>query len=161
MRVVTIAADLSLRTAADAEVWKFINKHGQGRVYDDILAELERVTLEAIDMSEGTTAIVWAIHFPPFCEDISSDMRLLGEKRLLEKAVELGVPIILAGHSHAARPYTPLPYQTNVFCAGTLTEYNHPENQFFIISFEDLGGDYRVQLENYQYDRLRRNFIRT
>lgn len=160
-KVVTIAADLSLRSKRDAEVWRFINKHGQGKVYDDILVELEKATLHAIENSKGTLAVVWAIHFPPFCEDIASDMSLLNEKLLLEKADELGVSVILAGHSHVARPYRPVPYETDVFCAGTLTEYNHPKNQFFIISFEDMGGTYRVQLENYEYNRLKKRFTRT
>lgn len=157
-KVVTIAADLSLRSARDAEICRFINKHGQGKVYDDILVKMEKATLHEIDNHKGTLAVVWAIHFPPFSEDISSDLRLLDEKLLLEKADELGVSVILAGHSHIGRPYRPLPYETDVFCAGTLTEYNHPKNQFFIISFEDEGGKYRVELDNYEYDRLTASF---
>ncbi len=161
LKVVAIAADLSLRTAQDAEIWRFINKHGQGKVYDDILNGLEKATLNALDNSEGTTAVLWAIHFPPLCENIASDMKLIGERMLLDKADELGVPIVLAGHSHVPSSYRALPFQTDVFCAGTLTEYNHTPNQFFMISVEDMGGDYRVQLDNYQYDRLKRSFIRT
>ena len=160
LSVTVITADFSLRFASDAETWKFVNKHGQGRVYEDILTALESATLDAMNSSEMTTAVLWAVHFPPFCPDIGSDMRLIDQRKLLEKADELGVRIILAGHSHVANPYSALPYETDVFCAGTLTEYNHSKNQFYIISFEDLGGNYRVQLENYEYDRLRRRFIR-
>jgi hypothetical protein len=161
LRVTVIAADFSLRFARHAETWKFVNKHGQGRVYEDILTTLESATLDAMNNSEMTTAVLWAVHFPPFCPDIGSDMRLIDEIQLLDKADELGVQIILAGHSHVANPYNASPYQTDVFCAGTLTEYNHPKNQFYIVSFEDLGGSYQVQLENYEYDRLRRRFIGT
>lgn len=159
-KVVIIAADLSLRCTQDAEMWRFVKKHGQGKAYDDILLKMERATLHEMKNSKGTIAVVWAIHFPPFCEDISSDLRLIDEKLLLERADYLGVSVILAGHSHLGRRYQPLPYQTDVFCAGTLTEYNHPKNQFFIISFEEVGKSYRVKLDNYEYDRLIERFIR-
>ena len=160
-RVAVITADLSLRSAHDAEIWKFINKHGQGKVYDDILKDLESATLRVLEDREITTAVLWAVHFPPFCPDIGSDLRLLDETHLLEKADELGVSFILAGHSHVGRVYDTLPYNTYVFCAGTLTQYNPAKNHFFIISLENLGEDYRVDVESYEFDHLRRKFIRT
>lgn len=159
-RVAVVTADFSLRSAQHALVWKFVNKHGQGRVYDDILIDLEDATLRAWDNDEPTIAVIWAIHFPPFCPDIGSDMTLIDEKLLLDKADELGVQVIMAGHSHAANPYIAHPYQIRVICAGTLTESGTSKNQFFIIELEDLGGSYGVQLENYEYDRLQRTFVR-
>lgn len=159
-RIAVVTADLSLRSAQDALVWKFVNKHGQGRVYDDILVELENATLSALDNDEPTIAVIWALHFPPFCPDIGSDMKIIDEKLLLDKAEELGVQIIVAGHSHVGNPYTAHPYQIDVFCAGTLTEIDPSENQFFIMELEDLDGSFRYKLENYEYDRLRRKFVR-
>jgi hypothetical protein len=57
-------------------------------------------------------------------------------------------------HSHVANPYTADPYQIDVICAGTLTEIDPSKNQFFIIELQDLDGNFRLQLENYEYDRL-------
>jgi 3',5'-cyclic AMP phosphodiesterase CpdA len=159
-RVVLVTADLSLRSAQDALIFKSINKHGQGRVYDDILVELEKATLSALENDEPTIAVIWAIHFPPFCPNIGSDLHLIDEKLLLDKADEMGVQIIMAGHSHVANPYTAHPYQIDVICAGTLTEFDPSQNQFFIIELEDLGGSFRPQLESYEYDRLQREFVR-
>ncbi|HKY42555.1 MAG TPA: metallophosphoesterase [Pyrinomonadaceae bacterium] len=159
-KVVVVAADLSLRSARDALIWKFVNKHGQGRVYDDILEGLEKATLHSLGTDEQTTAVIWALHFPPFSPDIGADLRIIDEQLLLDKAEELGVRVILAGHSHVANHYTADPYQIEVICAGTLTEINPAKNQFFIIELEDLDGNFALQLENYEYDRLRRRFFR-
>ena len=159
-RVVVVTADLSLRSAHDALTVKLINKHGQGRVYDDILVALENATLSALENDEPTIAVIWAIHFPPYCPDIGSDLHLIDEKRLLDKAEELGVQIIMAGHSHVANPYTAYPHQIDVICAGALTEFQPSQNQFFIMQLEDLGGSFRSQLESYEYHRLQRKFVR-
>lgn len=159
-RVDVIAADLSLKRSKDAEIPKLINKHGQGRVYEGILKELETATVKAMNDAEFATVVLWAIHFPPYCPDIASNLRLIYEKNLIEKAEELGVPIILAGHSHVPRAY-PIPtYELRVFCAGSLCEYNQARNNFFIITIETLGNDYSVQLENYEFDGFRRRFVR-
>jgi 3',5'-cyclic AMP phosphodiesterase CpdA len=157
--VVVVAADLSLRKPGDAQVPTLVNKHGQGRVYGDILDEMERVTLAAFD--DNATAVVWAVHFPPFCPDIGSDMRLLLEQDLVQKAFQLGVVAILAGHSHVARPYPVLPYNVRVFCAGTATEHNPAKNHFFIISLNDAVAGCQVKLENYEFDGFQDRFVRT
>jgi 3',5'-cyclic AMP phosphodiesterase CpdA len=159
-RVAVVTADFSLRSANHALPWKFINKHGQGRVYDDILIELENATLRALENDEQTIAVIWAIHFPPFCPNTASDMKLIDETLLLDKAEELGIQVIMAGHSHIADHYIARPYPIEVVCAGTLTEIDPSKNQFFIIELKDLGGSFRGQLENYEYDRLRRKFVR-
>ena len=50
-RVAVIAADLSLRRAKDAETFRLVNKHGQGKAYKDIVDELEAKTLASPAMT--------------------------------------------------------------------------------------------------------------
>jgi 3',5'-cyclic AMP phosphodiesterase CpdA len=159
-RVAIIAADLSLRKSKDAEMFRLVNKHGQGKAYDDIVKELEAATLAATDNTDLPTVVVWAIHFPPYCPDIANDMRLLQEEELIDKAESLGVPLILSGHSHVARAYEIPTKDVRVFCAGSLSEYTQSRNNFFIINVEHLGDDYSIRLENYEYDRFRRRFVK-
>jgi 3',5'-cyclic AMP phosphodiesterase CpdA len=158
--VAVIAADLSLRKSNDAETFRLINKHGQGKAYGDILDELETATLAAMHNEEFATVVLWAIHFPPYCPDISTDMRLILEKELIDRAESLRVPVILAGHSHVPRAYPISTYEVRVFCAGSVTEYTQSMNNFFIITVEDLGNDYSIGLENYEYDGFRRRFVK-
>jgi 3',5'-cyclic AMP phosphodiesterase CpdA len=158
--VAVVAADLSLRESSHAGIPRIINKHGQGKAYEDVLTELENATLTAANDSEFKTVVVWAIHFPPYNPDIADDLRLIEEKELIDKAEWLGVSTILTGHSHIPRAYGIPTYQARVFCAGSVCEYNQSKNNFFIVTVEDLGNDYRVGLKNYEFDDFQRRFVK-
>lgn len=72
----------------------------------------------------------------------------------------LGVPLILAGHSHVQRAYPILTKDVRVFCAGTVTEHSQSKNNLFIINIEHLGSDYSIGLEHYEYDGFLRRFVK-
>lgn len=164
--VAIVAADLSLRQPDDCEFYdrisKLTNKHGQGKVYSDILQNMVDATFAAQRPdSDNNVVTLWAVHFPPFYPNIESHLKLIDEDLLVEKASQLGVLAILAGHKHAALPYPSPDKSFHVFCAGTLTEYRPIKNQFYIISLEDSPAGCRVNLENYELDSRTDEFIRS
>jgi len=159
-RVAVIAADLSLRRAKDAETLRLVNKHGQGMAYKDIVDELEAKTLASTSDEDTPTVVIWAIHFPPYSPDIGNDMRLLLQGELVDRAQSLGVPLVLAGHSHVPRAYAILTKNVRVFCAGSLTEHSQSRNNLFIINVEHLGSNYSIGLEHYEYDSFLRRFVK-
>lgn len=159
-RVAVIAADLSLRTAKDAEPFRLVNKHGQGKAYNDVVDELEAKTLASTSDDDTPTVVIWAIHFPPYSPDIANDMRLLLEGDLIDRAQLLGIPLILAGHSHVPRAYPVLTKDVRVFCAGSVTEHGQSRNNLFIINIEHLGSSYSIGLEHYEYDDFRDRFVK-
>jgi 3',5'-cyclic AMP phosphodiesterase CpdA len=111
-----VSADLSLRTNADS-VGSAFSYLGQGRVYADILVDLQVATNE-LRSNFPQIAIVWAVHFPPEYPNVNPDLQLLEGQSLLETARSNRVECIFSGHTHRALIYT-FSDQVHVHCAGT------------------------------------------
>jgi 3',5'-cyclic AMP phosphodiesterase CpdA len=159
-----VAADFSLRQPDDCQfvddISKRINQHGQGKVHSDILQEMVNATSDLQSFDTENVVTIWAVHFPPMFPNIDSHLKLLGEDLLVERARELGVLAIVAGHTHEALPYPSPDRSFYVLCAGTLTEYSPSKNQFYIVSLEDSGNGCQVGLENYELDSKTDEFVR-
>lgn len=65
-------------------------------------------------------SVVWCIHFPPKYPKLPLDMQLIDENFLLEAAENLGIKLILSGHTHKYSSYLATP-ATRVVCCGTTT----------------------------------------
>ena len=160
LRVVVLAADFSLK-----QLGHHVGLYGwlaQGRIYDSILDELVRKTEDQIakhkDLGHGLFTILWVVHFPPAFPHISSTNRLIDEEKLIERAKELEVTAILAGHTHEQVHYRKPGMNFDVLCCGTSTQHVPPNtsgrNRFQII---DIMGDestkVKIKVENYKYMR--------
>jgi 3',5'-cyclic AMP phosphodiesterase CpdA len=70
--------------------------------------------------NEENCSVVWCVHFPPKFPGITNEMQLIDEHYLLAAAEELGIKLILSGHTHEYNTYLIGP-STRVVCCGTTT----------------------------------------
>ena len=158
IRVVLIAADFSLKQFGDHEgLYGWL---AQGLIDDQILQKLEYTTeaqrAEHNENHAGTLCVLWAIHFPPGFPHISGTNRLLKEELLIDKAKQLGVSAILAGHTHEQVRYRKPKMSLDVLCCGSTTQYVPPmalgANRFQIIEITAPDpGVVLIKLENYKH----------
>lgn len=173
LSVLIVAADFGLQRSADC-TWPLlaVGRLAQGRVYPDVLAELERVTkaawaAEQDSYPNNTIVILWAIHFPPFFPYAGRfkllDRRtknLIDEQELVAKAAECGVQAILAGHTHRAKDYMAGEQGVCVLCAGTATQHEDYDRQIQIINISiKPDGGVGIDLENYLLDLNGSTFV--
>jgi|GEM_PF-2249800 len=112
-------ADFSLRRLGD-HVGK-LGWFGQGKVYDDILHDLETLTVSA-KREIKNLYVIWAIHFPPVHPVEEVQLQLIDGRLIGPKAEACGVGVIICGHVHEARIYRiPTSPKLSVICAGSAT----------------------------------------
>lgn len=116
-----VLADLSLLNAHAAEgAWGWV---GQGAVscIDEMMQATKLIREEAQDAGIGV-AVIWAVHFPPSFPGNDEKLRLLNEDVLIAAAENLGIPLILAGHTHQPLRYVAGVNQSvAVICSGATT----------------------------------------
>lgn len=152
LTVTVIAADFSLRSAWHCDGWD--GWLGQGKVYRDILTELEVTTKQLLDSERQ--CIIWAIHFPPAYPRVSRNLELLDSDLLILRANSCGIKAVLAGHTHDAVKYRRPNMKFDVFCAGTVSQAFAPEgNHFRIIEVNsDDTGNVSINSEEYRFDKV-------
>ena len=125
-------------------------KHiGRGIVLEDVLIELEKVTLKSKEKYKET-AIIWVSHFPPKFPRVADSLMLENEENLLKLAEKLDISIILSGHTHEAIEYD-VPMESKnirVICCGTSLEHqaNNPKLSLQIIEI-DISNFRQVELK--------------
>lgn len=119
-----------------------IGHFGQGKVYDNRLKELVRLT-NMVAFSYPSCAIVWMIHFAPrFCESkkfqeqlrnlkglanlkvrlMEGLTKLIDEGKLTEEARKLGIKYIFCGHTHVYdNYYVDTSNKVYILCSGSAT----------------------------------------
>ena len=113
-----ISADFTFRRASDSS--SLTGYIGQGKVYQDVLDALKVKTLDVKSVASRNIAVVWMVHYPPRYPDVDPNLSLSGEDDLLNMASELGVNLLLAGHTHVACLYDV--DGINVSCVGSATQ---------------------------------------
>jgi 3',5'-cyclic AMP phosphodiesterase CpdA len=122
-----IAADFSLPQGKYRNPLRYL---GKGLVNAEILKALVNRT----EMAKQTSAVVWAVQFPPRFRGLSRSLRLEDEDRLIDSATRLGVSHILAGHTHICDRYFARSRNSNyitVICAGSPTARGTESPSFF------------------------------
>ena len=163
LSVLVLAADFGLQNTNDSTHLRRFNKLAQGRVYEPVLTALASETIsqqqaERNDFPEHEQVILWAVHFPPLFKDVSAAKSLLDAADLVNKARELGVNAILAGHTHYARDYFAAP-DVRVLCAGTATQNDSVTKHCQIISVKRTsGGPPTIRAAHYEWDEDRVTF---
>ncbi|HKV33747.1 MAG TPA: metallophosphoesterase [Pyrinomonadaceae bacterium] len=163
LSVLVLAADFGLQNTSDSTRLRRFNKLAQGKVYEPVLTALASETIsqqeaERNGFPQHEQVILWAVHFPPLFRDISVAKSLLEATALVNKAKELGVHAILAGHTHYARDYFAAP-DVRVLCAGTATQNDSVTKHCQIISVKRIsGGPSTIDVAHYEWDKDRVTF---
>lgn len=145
-RLAVIAADFTLAREDVFLLTDAVRHFGKGRVYDDRLQELERLTREAL---AGGAAVVWAVHFKPECSE-----RLLAledDDLLLQAAADLGVSAILCGHTHSSTPLSDIGGVWVAACGTTTQSFSAEGNFAHLLRLTVPRGGGRAALELYRY----------
>jgi 3',5'-cyclic AMP phosphodiesterase CpdA len=163
LSVVVIAADFNLNSVGDAD--RLLGWLGQGKVYTDVLDQLEVETRRCAGwcrlQNKFPICIIWAVHFPPDYPQISSNLKLLDGDSLIQRANYCQVNAIIAGHTHDPVRYRRPGMKFDVFCAGTTSQAFVPEgNHFRIIEIDvDAAGGIILSSEEYRYRNIRGGVI--
>jgi len=154
--VLVLAADFGLQDSSHSTRLQRFNKLAQGKVYDTVLTALERATIllqdaERRDYPRHDQVVLWAVHFPPLFKGLSTAKSLLQASDLVNKAKELGVQAILAGHTHYYRDY--FAGDVRVLCAGSATQNDSTMKHCQIISVNRrLRGSPAIDVDHYEWD---------
>jgi 3',5'-cyclic AMP phosphodiesterase CpdA len=164
--IAIVMADFSLDTAGGGlGLFGYI---GQGRVSRTVLGHLlettEIVRAEARN-AELDLGLVWALHFPPCYPGISNSLRLLDDNELSNPAIESGVSVILAGHTHEALSYDIRvgDGRVPVVCCGATTGLSsHGIYSYSIIRIDvpEGGGTSNVKASNIVWNSSEGLFVR-
>ncbi|HET6852206.1 MAG TPA: metallophosphoesterase [Pyrinomonadaceae bacterium] len=163
LSVLVIAADFSLQHANDSTLLHRFNKLAQGRVYEEVLATLEKETLsrqeaERSEFPEHDLVTLWAVHFPPAFEPLSKSKSLLQADNLVNKADKLNIAAFLAGHTHIYKDYSVKP-RVRVLCAGSATQHDSSMKHCQIVSVKRTSGkSYPIDVTHYEWDKDRVTF---
>lgn len=169
LQVVIFAVDFTLKRLRDSRYG--VGWIAQGRVYHGDGSALEKLeadtrTIKAdIAQSKPKThlCVFWALHFPPAFPNMPRLHKLIDENKLLEKADEIGVHGILAGHTHFQKKYRDTnPKKCPVFCCGTTTQHEPvinlddppapPGNYFQVLTVSaDSKGAIHIKRDQYRY----------
>jgi len=158
LSVLTLAADFCLKKSSDSTRLHRFNKLAQGRVYEEVLVALETETLsqqeqERLNFPNHEILTLWAVHFPPAFEGLSTSKSLLQANDLVNKAEELDVQALLAGHTHIHKDYPATRY-VRVLCAGTATSNDNATKHCQIISIDRTSGQSSaIDVDHYEWDR--------
>ncbi len=134
-----VMADFSLWSANDAEHGLFAYC-GQGKVYERVLRELVYATQKVYEeeSEQWCAGVIWAVHFPPECPNLDSNLRLLSGSALVQAAVDANISTILAGHAHRTGQYNALAGDkaVRVICSGPTAGLDREEK--FSLTFLDI-----------------------
>jgi 3',5'-cyclic AMP phosphodiesterase CpdA len=152
LTVTVIAADFNLKRSRDSE--RILGWLAQGKVYDEILNELEATTKGLPRYARQ--CVIWAMHFPPAYPKVSPYLELLDSELLILRANDCGIKAVLAGHTHDAVKYRRPNMKFDVFCAGTVSQAFAPEgNHFRIIEINSDGaGNVSINSEEYRFNKV-------
>lgn len=109
-----VHGDFTLRTTMEASFPTTKNAFGQGRVYDDVLADMRDASF-AIRKNYPEAPIIWMVHFAPY--ECGTSLRLIDHQRLLDAAQAIGVSAIICGHTHHAMSKTVM--SQTIYCGGS------------------------------------------
>ena len=119
-----ICSDFTLKNKSDS-MYVF-GRYGQGKVYPEILDELENATKN--EKINGLP-VLWMIHFSPeirtrpskLLKKMKSQLEMLIDaEKFLERANDLGVEFILCGHTHKKSLFHAIKFPSvEIHCSGT------------------------------------------
>lgn len=143
-----IFADFCLRERADATD-RYIGPYGQGRVYHDVLHELEARTRDLKRRYPNIT-IIWAIHFAPY--DCGSALALLDWQLVAKSAETHRVLATLCGHTHIAGMFRAASGH-KIYCAGSAGAIDQEDSSSVHIVDIITGRNPSIERRNFAWSK--------
>jgi hypothetical protein len=147
-----ISADFCLLERGDA-LDKVAGVYGQGRVYEHILDELKRRTLNLRARYRGIY-LIWIIHFAPF--DCGYGLQLIDFDEIISSARLLNIVATLCGHTHRAAKH-----QIDnhiIYCAGSAGCVDSEDDSRVHVIQIDIDKECRISRESYWWDAGQHEF---
>ncbi len=139
-------ADFSLRSKADAIPPLHF---GRGKVYDDVLEGLGRVTSE-LRVKHKNCQVVWLVHFPPY--DCGFELKLIDSEYLLNASIDYDVKYLLCGHTHVSKKEVTSALTT--YCAGSSAGIDvFPNNEVHVLKFAVTKKRVSLTRETYGWSK--------
>jgi hypothetical protein len=126
--------DCALRPGSGSDIVP--HRLGVGEVHDVLLDEVRRESA----LRQPGELLLWMVHWPPEHLPQDSMMQLVRERDLLDLAQEVGVDLILSGHTHHASVYDSS-VGVPVICCGTTSQALGKEPHTLFDIFVDLDAD--------------------
>lgn len=155
-RLAFVAADFCLRQTNDALMPSALNRYGQGRVYEDLVARLREVTARARS-GRSVTEVVWVVHFAPG-DQTDRTLRLLNDGPLREALDAEGIRLLLCGHVHTPSEYR-FGNDTTVYCAGSSSSVDvRGRNAIHVVDIK-VGTETTFRRDNYVWSEDASDFV--
>jgi 3',5'-cyclic AMP phosphodiesterase CpdA len=148
-----VFADFTLRTRSDAS--SRMHVFGQGRVYQDVLADLKARTFQ-LRADYPDIALNWLVHFAPY--DCGSFLELIDWQNIVSAAAAAGVTATLCGHTHAQ--YKIQVGNHTIYCAGSAGCADSETTSTVHILRFDIDTSVSVRRENYKWNNRELEFER-
>lgn len=148
-----VYADFSIRSRSDAEYLSPIFAYGQGRVYEDVLADLVEQT-QAIWREEGRIPILWLIHFAPF--PCGLHLKFIDYEKIVSAAKALGILATVCGHTHQA-----IKHEVDnhvIYCGGSACCVDSEEDCRIQIIDVEIDAHAHVSRRNFQWSAVSHQF---
>jgi 3',5'-cyclic AMP phosphodiesterase CpdA len=160
-KLAIVCADFSLMDANHVDRRRLIGRFGQGRVYNNVLSDLEAETNE-LRAAHSPIGIIWAVHFPPKSPRNEWLLRLIRGQKLVSSARMHGIHHIIAGHIHSdltyaagARP------AVAVYCAHSACSMSFDGgNGFQVLQIDVAGSHVAISEEAYEWNDDEGDFLR-
>lgn len=141
-KLAVLGADFTLQHESHAE--SILGRWGQGKVYDPVFRELERLT-NSVRSNNPKAGVIWLTHFPPGFPEGDQALELIDGANLIDFALDNHI-LIISGHTHNPKEYASTiqsryPDTMKIFCAGTATQ--------LISSVGHVIHIMNVQVDNY------------
>jgi 3',5'-cyclic AMP phosphodiesterase CpdA len=156
-----VCADFSLMDESHVYPRRVLGRFGQGRVYDNVLANLEAETND-LRATHNRIGIIWAVHFPPKPPRNQWPLRLIRGQKLVSSARRYGIHHMIAGHIHSdltyeagARP------AVAIYCAHSACSMSFDEgNGFQVLKIDVAGSRVAISEEAYEWNDDECEFLR-
>jgi 3',5'-cyclic AMP phosphodiesterase CpdA len=148
-----VFADFTLRAKSDAS--SMLHVFGQGRVYEDVLADLKARTFK-LKADYPDIALNWLVHFAPY--ECGSFLKLIDWENIVSAAAAAGVTTTLCGHTH--EQFKIQGGKHTIYCAGSAGCADSEMNSTVHILRFDIDTTVSVRRENYKWNSRELEFER-
>jgi hypothetical protein len=128
---------------------------GQGRVYEDVLADLKARTFK-LKADYPDIALNWLVHFAPY--ECGSFLKLIDWENIVSAAAAAGVTTTLCGHTH--EQFKIQGGKHTIYCAGSAGCADSEMNSTVHILRFDIDTTVSVRRENYKWNSRELEFER-
>lgn len=139
---------------------------GQGKAHVNVVQAMVDASTAARNAAESEnlkTAVIWAVHFPPFFPQLNSNLALLQEQTLVDAAHSNNISLIMTGHTHEPMQYTAQTSDrqgyVNIYCCGSTTGMSKSGNYSYKYYEIDISDQLSVAAKDFIWSSNDEQFI--